>query len=107
MTFDDVRRAALALPGVEDSTSYGTPALKVRRALLARLWEDGTTLVLKAGLDEKEFLIELDPRCSSEPTTITAGRSARATARRRPGAGATAHRSGLAREGGEAGGGGL
>ena len=61
MTFDEVRRAALTLPGVEDSTSYGTPALTVRKALLARLWEDGETLVLKVGLDEKELLIELDP----------------------------------------------
>ena len=36
MTFDDVRKIALAWPEVEDGTSYGTPALKVRKKLLAR-----------------------------------------------------------------------
>ena len=30
MTYDDVRAIALELPGVEEGTSYGTAALKVR-----------------------------------------------------------------------------
>jgi hypothetical protein len=46
VTFDDVRRIALAWPEVEDGTSYGTPALKVRKKLLARLKEDGHSLVM-------------------------------------------------------------
>jgi hypothetical protein len=46
MTFDDVRKLALAWPEVEDGTSYGTPALKVRKKLLARLKEDGDSLVM-------------------------------------------------------------
>jgi hypothetical protein len=33
--FDTVRKIGLALPGVEESTAYGSPALKVRRKLLA------------------------------------------------------------------------
>ena len=37
MTFDDVRKIALAWPEVDDGTSYGTPALRVRKKLLARL----------------------------------------------------------------------
>jgi hypothetical protein len=41
VTFDDVRTIALAWPEVEDGTSYGTPALKVRKKMLARLKEDG------------------------------------------------------------------
>ena len=41
VTFDDVRKISLAWPEVEDGTSYGTPALKVRKKLLARLKEDG------------------------------------------------------------------
>ena len=41
MTFDDVRTIALAWPEVEDGTSYGTPALKVRKKMLVRLKEDG------------------------------------------------------------------
>jgi uncharacterized protein YPO0396 len=41
MTFDDVCAIALAWPGVERGTSYGTPALKVKGKLLTRLREDG------------------------------------------------------------------
>jgi hypothetical protein len=31
MTFEDVRKIALAWPEVEDGACYGTPALKVRK----------------------------------------------------------------------------
>ena len=40
VTFDDVRKISLVWPEVEDGTSYGTPALKVRKKLLVRLKED-------------------------------------------------------------------
>jgi hypothetical protein len=36
VTFHDIRKIALAWSGVEDGTSYGTPALKVRKKLLVR-----------------------------------------------------------------------
>ncbi|KKB69776.1 hypothetical protein BBMA_2924 [Burkholderia pseudomallei MSHR1079] len=45
MTFDDVSRIALAWRGVEEGMSNGTPALRVRGKLLARL--RGDTLVVK------------------------------------------------------------
>ena len=61
MTWDDLRALALALPGAEDGTSYGTPALKVRGKLLARLKEDGESVVLFMGTDEKEMLLEAEP----------------------------------------------
>ena len=35
LTFSTVRKIALELPGVEDGTAYGSPALKVRGQLLA------------------------------------------------------------------------
>jgi hypothetical protein len=62
MTFDDVRKISLAWPEVEDGTSYGTPALKVRRKLLVRLREDGDSLVM-AGVppDERDILVESQP----------------------------------------------
>lgn len=47
-------------PGVEESLSYGTPALKVRGKLLVRLREPGV-VVLRCSLDEKEFLMEAAP----------------------------------------------
>ena len=47
-------------PGVEEDLSYGTPALKVRKKLIARLREPGV-LVLRCSLDEKEFLMAAAP----------------------------------------------
>jgi hypothetical protein len=62
MTWDDVLSLALELPGVKVSTSYGTPALKVRKKLLCRLREDGETLVLLQVDDiEQRFLMETQP----------------------------------------------
>ncbi|MGC2081988.1 MAG: MmcQ/YjbR family DNA-binding protein [Bradyrhizobium sp.] len=63
MTFDDVRAMALAWPEVVDGTSYGTAALKVRKKLLARLKEDGDSLVIPSVLqDEREMLVESRPK---------------------------------------------
>jgi hypothetical protein len=62
MTFDDVRKLALAWPEVEDGTSYGTPALKVRKKMLVRLKEDGDSLVMPSvPLDEREMLVDTQP----------------------------------------------
>jgi hypothetical protein len=62
VTFDHIRARALAWPGVEDGTSYGTPALKVRGKFLTRLREDGDTLVV-TGVDgdERDLLMAMDP----------------------------------------------
>ncbi|MSP20949.1 MAG: MmcQ/YjbR family DNA-binding protein [Alphaproteobacteria bacterium] len=63
MTFDDVRAIVSRWPGVEDSTSYGTPALKVKGKLIARLKEDGDTLVaLGVDFNEREALLEAQAR---------------------------------------------
>jgi hypothetical protein len=63
MTFDDVRAMALAWPEVVDGTSYGTPALKVRKKLLVRLKEDGDSLVIPGvPQDEREMLVESRPK---------------------------------------------
>jgi len=59
--YDAVRRIALTLPGVEEGTSYGTPALKVKGKLVARLWEDGETLVLRVNLFERPYLLDAEP----------------------------------------------
>lgn len=52
--------AGRGLPEVERSTSYGTPALKVRKKLLARV-KDAETVVLVCPLEEKELLKEMSP----------------------------------------------
>ena len=60
MTWTDVVALAAELPGVEQSTSYGAPALKVGGKLIAcqpanvRTRDDGRVLVL--------FDVELAPR---------------------------------------------
>src|SRR5436305_13820693 len=61
VTNETVREIALALPGVEEGPWYGTPGLRVRGRLFARLWEDGETLVLKVGFDAREMLIAANP----------------------------------------------
>jgi len=61
VTFEQVRLAAHVFPGVEDSTSYGTPALKVRGKLLARLHQSGECFVLRANLLDREILMQSDP----------------------------------------------
>ena len=61
VTFEQVRLAAQAFPGVEDSTSYGTPALKVRGKLLARVHQSGGCLVLRTDLLDREILMQSDP----------------------------------------------
>ena len=60
-SYDSVKKAALLLAGVEESTSYGTAALKVRGKLLARLKEDQTTLVLRVTWEEREPLLTMYP----------------------------------------------
>jgi hypothetical protein len=63
MTFDDVRKIALTWPEVEDGTSYGTPALKVRKKMLVRLREDGDSLVMPGvPRDERDMLVESQPK---------------------------------------------
>ena len=63
--FDTVRRIALRLPGAEESTMYGSPAIKIRGKLLACLpahksAEPGS-LVVRIDFDRRAELIAEDP----------------------------------------------
>ena len=60
-TYRDARAIALALPGVVEGTSYGTPALKVGRKLFIRLKEDGVTLVVRVDWVERQLLLRSAP----------------------------------------------
>lgn len=62
LTFEDVRKLALSLKNVEESTSYGTPAFKVDGKLIARLKEDGDSLVVGTTFEEREEMMAADPR---------------------------------------------
>jgi hypothetical protein len=61
-TWDDVAELGSRLPGVEPSTSYGTPALKVRGSLICRMRTDPDALVLRvADMGEREALLQGEP----------------------------------------------
>jgi len=61
VTYDTVRRIALTLPDVEEGTSYGTPALKVKGKLMVRLRPDLDSIVLKMPFDERDELMHAEP----------------------------------------------
>ena len=61
VTFEDVRKMALSLPKVVESTSYGTAAFKAGGKLLARLREDGETLVVGTTFEERAEMLAADP----------------------------------------------
>ena len=61
LDFEGVRKLALSLPGVEEGTSYGTPAFRVRKKLIARMWEDLETVVVPVEWDQRDTLLETDP----------------------------------------------
>ncbi len=61
MTYDELVTMGLEMPGVEESTSYGTPALKVRGKLMVRLREQDVIVLLAVEDIEKQMLMETQP----------------------------------------------
>src|ERR1700734_3726532 len=61
MTFEAIRKIALELDDVEEGTSYGTPAFKVRGELFARLRDDIGALVVRMSIEDRQELMEADP----------------------------------------------
>ena len=60
-TWDDVVALARELPEIEETTSYGRPALKVRGKFVAALRSNPDALVVRCDLEEKPFLLEARP----------------------------------------------
>src|SRR5947207_12647407 len=65
ITFDTVRKIASALAGVEESTTYGTPSLKIDGRLLACMAinksAEPNTLGLAIDFDQRDALIAEAP----------------------------------------------
>jgi hypothetical protein len=65
INFDTVRNIGLALPGVEESTAYGVPALKVHGKLLACVpanrSAEPASLVVRVDFDDRAELLAADP----------------------------------------------
>ncbi|MET0821618.1 MAG: MmcQ/YjbR family DNA-binding protein [Aeromicrobium sp.] len=60
-TWDDLVTFASTLPEVAESTSYGTPAIKVAGKLIGRLrTEDDGSLALRCSATDKAALVEGD-----------------------------------------------
>jgi hypothetical protein len=54
---------ARKLPGVEESSSYGTPALKVKGRFLCRLRSEAEgALAIRCDFVDREILLQADPR---------------------------------------------
>jgi hypothetical protein len=62
MTFDAVRKIAMAMDGVEEATSYGTPAFKVGGTMIARLRDDIGALVVRMSIEDRAELIAAAPQ---------------------------------------------
>lgn len=60
-TFDTVRKIAVTIDNAEESTSYGTPAFKVRGALFARQHNESDWLVVATTFEERDELMAADP----------------------------------------------
>ena len=65
ITFDAVREIGLALPGVEEGTSYGKPALKVRGKMFVCIPSHRTaepdSLAVRIDFDQRDELIAGEP----------------------------------------------
>lgn len=65
ITFDTVRDIARMLPGVQESTAYGFPALKVDGKLLACVpanrSAEPASLVVRMDFDDRAELLDADP----------------------------------------------
>jgi hypothetical protein len=65
VNFDTVRDIGLKLPGVEESTAYGVPALKVQGKLLACVPANRSaepeSLVVRVDFDDRAELLAADP----------------------------------------------
>ena len=62
ITFDTIRDMARSFPGTEESTSYGTPAIKVAKKLMLRLHnKEDAIVVLLNSVEEQQALMARDP----------------------------------------------
>jgi len=64
-TFDTIRQIGLALPGVEEGTAYGSPALKVRGKMFAVIptnkSAEPNSLAVRIDFAQRDELIAAEP----------------------------------------------
>ena len=63
MTPDEMREIIMSFPGAEEGESYGAPAYKVNGKFFTRLrGEDQSVVLMGVSLDERDMLMEAEPR---------------------------------------------
>ena len=64
LAFAALRKMMLAWPGVEESTSYGTPSFKLKGKFMARLRDDDRDVLVLTPVedDEQQFLMATQPQ---------------------------------------------
>jgi hypothetical protein len=63
MTQDEVEAIVMAFPGAERGMSYGSPSFKVNGKFFTRLRrEDASLVLMDISFDEREMLMEAEPR---------------------------------------------
>jgi hypothetical protein len=66
LSFETVRQISLELPGVQESTAYGMPALKIDGKLLAAIPANRSvephSLVVRVSFEDREELLAADPK---------------------------------------------
>jgi hypothetical protein len=61
ITYDMVRRLGLTLPNVEEGSSYGCPALKIKGKAFVCLHRELDKIVVTVPFDRREELMAADP----------------------------------------------
>ena len=63
MTLEEMREIVLGFPGVTEGTSYGQPAFTVGKKFFTRLrGEDDSLVWIVDSIDERDMLLEADPK---------------------------------------------
>jgi hypothetical protein len=61
LTFEAIRRAALALPGVEEGTAYGFPAFRAGGKMFLGFRQDLGSIGVWATFEQRDAMIAEDP----------------------------------------------
>jgi hypothetical protein len=63
ITAAQLKKVALSFPGAIEAASYGQPAFKIEKKFFTRLrQEDGSIVWIVDSIDERDALIEMDPK---------------------------------------------
>jgi hypothetical protein len=58
-----MRKIVMAFPGANESTSYGYPSFKIEKKFFTRLRaEDNSLVLIVDGMDERDMLLEAEPK---------------------------------------------